>query len=507
MKKRRKTITKSIVFFLGILFTVSLFPQIAEADYVTDTLTVKVGYSGMDLYEYVEVGTYHWSDLYGSLPIYEVPYSYFQDKAFNKYNAIVDSGRGFYVLDLLNYLGIYYDDIYNLQFYVNDHQGIQASFDKGALFQERYYFNDLPGHRVVYLDENTWGITGFDFSDAWTDCYPVEPMLAIEDNWASFSEEFEHIGPDFSLANPSCRFRLLFGQTEPTEQLTNLSAKFVSCVYITLAGAPVYGEMGELDGKLGSHTVEMTVSVNNIDIRNALSELMTLTSSDENVLVIRGVTVTPDDVYGDLATVTIDYDIVGQGQASISAGIGSTGSYMTSSETVTAEEPAEEPPGDTSPEDEKSPGGKQAENKADSRRPDPGSGSANPAGSRSTTAQRTGEQAALTGANVLDPAAGLSAAGSTTGVFSLSREAMERIEGQKSSRPQIAAIEDITQVRAEDRSEEKKEAERRRLLWTGLGCAVIAAAGTFSQEAVFKRRLKYSRKRKTIRGKQKYAVS
>ena len=283
----------------------------------------------MELSEYAEVGTWHWSELYETLPIYEIAYSYFQKESETQYNAIVDSGRGFLISDLLDWVNIYTDDIYNLQFYVNDHHGIQAAFDYDSLFSERYYFNDLPGHREIIRDKLTWAVTGYDFEDAWSDCEQVEPMLAIEDNWATFTQEVEHIAPDFEQANPMNRFRLLFGQTEPTEQLTSKSAKYVSCIYVTLYGQPVYHDPSkpreplELNMDLGSHSVRMTVSVDNPYLLASLPEQLNLTSSDENVIQITGWDYEFDEDYSDLAYVTIYYETVGEGPVTINTGFGS----------------------------------------------------------------------------------------------------------------------------------------------------------------------------------------
>jgi hypothetical protein len=226
------------------------------------------------------------------------------------------------VSDLLDYAGVYYGDVYNLQFYVTDHNGIQAALDRDTLFARRYYFDDLPFHLERYYDEETGELTGYGYDEAWNYAYSVEPMLAIEDNWVAFSQEFEHIGPNFESMSASNRFRLLFGQSSPTETMTSSSAKYVSCIYVTLYGAPEIGEMPELDNSLGSHEVTARVRVDNMDLRDALSEYMRLNSTDESVLRINGITVTPVAGYSDLADVRISYEIVGEGSASITADFG-----------------------------------------------------------------------------------------------------------------------------------------------------------------------------------------
>ncbi|MGN0293705.1 MAG: hypothetical protein ACI4D3_06855 [Lachnospiraceae bacterium] len=323
-------------------FSFLVVPLQVKSDSVTDTLSVCVGYYGMDLTDYVTVRTYHWSELEQALPIYEEAYSYFSSGTFdNEYTAIVDAAHGFLISDLLSYSDIYYGDIYNILFYVVDAQGIWTAFDRDSLFKTRYYFNDLAGHRtIIYgtrLQQVQKGdeivteevpdytkIEGYTFEQAWNDCKEVEPMLTLEDNWASFNEEFEHIGPDFSYMSTGSRFRLLFGQTEPTECMTRESAKYVSRVYITLNGVPSIGETPEdFDGSLGSHEVTLTIKdVYNKDMRDMLSEYLDLQSTNEEVLRIDKIKIEASE-YSDVANVTISYSIIGEGEASLTAGIGS----------------------------------------------------------------------------------------------------------------------------------------------------------------------------------------
>jgi len=297
----------------------------------TDWIGVKVGYATMSLDEYIEAGDWHISDIEALLPVYEEAYSFFQSPGSDGYDqvtgetykAIVDSAHGFYLSDLLNLARIYPGDIYNLKFYTDDVKGIRSAFDYSSLFATRYYFENLPSHRRIIYDPilNTI-ITGYDFSEAWNYAKAVSPMMAIEDNWVYFTQDSENAEPDFTIQSTASRFRLLFGQTTPLESLTGKSDYQVRWVYVTLYGSPEIGEMPELDGELGSHTVEMTISAYNEDIRDALEDYMQLYSSDDTVLVIDHFDVIASDLYSDQARVIIYYDIIGEGEASISAGFG-----------------------------------------------------------------------------------------------------------------------------------------------------------------------------------------
>ncbi len=536
-----------IVFVLCVLMAPSAMIT-AHADVATDSLTVKVGYTGMELSEYVEVGSYSWRELANNMPLHKVAYSYFQSKSKTKYTAIVDSAQGFYISDLLSYANIYYGDIKNLKFYVEDHKGIRTSFDRGALFQTRYYYEDLAGNRTVVYDTRTETkevtetihhdaeyktepyteietihhdaeydeegnliaeeydeqkevektrqvlvkeaydevvtktvteevpdkskVIEYTFEKAKKHAQAVQPMLAIEDNWAQFNEEFEHIGHDFSSMNAGNRFRLLFGQTSPTESLTSRSDKYVSCVYVTLDGQPTIGEMGGLNGSYGSHTVSMTVSADNTDIRNALSKLMNINSTNTDVLVVTGIEVTPDSRYSNLATVTVSYDIVGEGEASITAGVGQNAVAKLTSESVVGEQAPDSKMGST--------GGKQkskdtVDKKVAKQSPESKKESAN----NGTVKQEKGQKAQK---EQKKAAAQVAQRGTT---FRISDEAAAQFDSALQAQTVTAATEDITEVTEEDNTEKEKEKQRKVLILTALGCLGVGFGGAAFEKISF----------------------
>lgn len=490
MKKRLWTIRTAAILTAALLVFL-LVPVPARADAVTDYLAVAVGYEGMELSEYVVVGDYHWSELAGALPIYEEAYSYYNGGSSDgtQFNAIVDSARGFLLMDLLEYAGIYYGDIRNLQFYVVDHAGIQAAFDRDYLFQTRYYFEDYNGHLYREYDDD-FNVISVDSSECWDYCVSVEPMMALEDNWVSFSEEFEHALPDFDNASAASRFRLLFGQTYPEETLTSSSAKFVRTIYVTLVGQPQFGEMPELDGSYGSHEVTFTASVNT-DMRDVLSEFLKLQSTDESVLVITGITVTPDSFYSDLVDITVGYDIVGEGSASITASFASSGIQVASTAAVNGEpEPQEEPepePKDD-PSNQGSGGGSGSEQGSQAKETKPG-------GTGTADKKDTGVTAQASVKEEGKPAETLAAGEASevrkAGVYKLDKEVGEALKG--GSRPEevtLAPAETITQVLIEDNTEEKEARARMLLICTGAGAAGLVAAGGIWESLSFSRRLK-----------------
>ena len=313
----------------ALLLLLSLAAPGLAAGQVTDTLTVKVGYFGMETEQYAEVGTYHWSELSQNLPIVENAYSFFRSGTDGVYRTVIDSARGFSISDLMDYVNINIQDIQSIQFYTKDQEiGYFTSFTNAELFETpRYYFNDLSSHiEPVYNDAGEVVEYNAD---------------SLEDSWATYELGTEHTAPNYESMGTGNRFRLLFGQAYPTEVRTNQSAKYTHTLFVTLNGTPPVPELPELDGTIGSHTIQFDMSLSNGTLREALAQLLNISSSDSSVLEIKSVTVTPSSEYVDLATVTVTYEVHKEGAASLSIGLG--GAPVTSSPTITTHDPTPTP--------------------------------------------------------------------------------------------------------------------------------------------------------------------
>ena len=86
---------RKMSFLVAGLLCLSLCLGAEAAGTVTDTLTVRVGYYGMEQDRYVEVATYHWSELYDALPLHYEAYSFFRSTDDGTYNTVIDSAYGF----------------------------------------------------------------------------------------------------------------------------------------------------------------------------------------------------------------------------------------------------------------------------------------------------------------------------------------------------------------------------------------------------------------------------
>ena len=143
MMHRKKLLTRLLLLAaLLTALTVSV-----QADAVTDTIGVYIGYFGWSEDQYVEKATYHWTQLDdwygGALDTHEVVYSY-----YNGSRTYLALGRGFYIRDLLEYAGVDLNSIASIDFFTKDHSnGAYRSFTKKALFDSpRYYFPYLAAN-------------------------------------------------------------------------------------------------------------------------------------------------------------------------------------------------------------------------------------------------------------------------------------------------------------------------------------------------------------------------
>jgi hypothetical protein len=274
----------------------SAFPSGVFADSVTDTLSVYVGYYGGPYYE---KSTYHWTeldDLYGgALDSYEVAYSYTSGS-----RTVIDSARGFYLADFLQFAGVDLNSIATLDFYTKDHtSGAYRSFTKYAMLDApRYYFPNLG------VDPETETLAPRAGGSLWDGAEQVETMMALEDNW-----EWDAEGTNFSNPGTSSRFRLLFGQLDPNEAMTSASAKYVYAIYVTFSGMPILtAEEPDMPIKVGSdYRVTVNIAAEDSLLDAYVRDNLVWSSNNTDVIEV--------DLYGKLR-------VKKRGEAVISVGFG-----------------------------------------------------------------------------------------------------------------------------------------------------------------------------------------
>ena len=289
----------------------------AQADAVTDTIGVYIGYFGWSEDQYVEKATYHWTELDdwygGKLDTHEVVYSY-----YNGSRTYLARGRGFYVRDLLEYAGVDLNSIASIDFFTKDHSnGAYRSFTKKALFDTpRYYFPYLAANEET---GELYSADGGD--DLWVGAQQVEAMLALEDytQWDAVGVDFEALS-DSSLYSTGSRFHLFFGQASPQEKGTSSAAKYVYKILVTFAGAPVLStDETDLSLTVGSdHALHVSVSAEDVLLDDYVSGHIVWSSSDESIVrVDENGNLTP--VSDGTATVTASY---GSSKTSVTVRVG-----------------------------------------------------------------------------------------------------------------------------------------------------------------------------------------
>ena len=368
-----------------------------DAETVTDTLAIKIGYWGMDESDYVTKAEFHWTELqamYGDaddLP--EIPYTYFQGKEDGSYKIVVASAKGVLLEDVLNYAGVNISDVKNISFYTNDYSaGAFVSFTPYQLLEEpRYYYDNLAAH--INNEYNDLGVlTGYEIDPSAEDAREQVPtMLALESNWSVFEAGTPNTNPSFSGLSTSSRFRLLFGQNAPDEtNMTSKSAKYVHTIALTIPGTPeVKGGNGNYAGKImlsqkvGTHTVQFDVASDEAMLDSIMDKLV-WTSTDETVLRIDDVRMGRSAEYDDAVTVQIDYTVLKEGNAGIN------GNYMgmdLSGSVIETDENAPEDAGDQPDQEKEKTAGDQKK---------PSSGKQGNGGSASGTAGNGNKRYSLT---------------------------------------------------------------------------------------------------------------
>lgn len=308
----------ALVVLFGLLFSAN--PGTAGADsgsqgVPADSLTIKVGYFGGPFYA---KKVYSVSDLEAMTQV-EQAYTYID----NMPAVVIDSGKGVKLADLLADAGIDVHSIEQFYFYATDvKHGWYEDLDKPYLLDTaRYYYPNLPAH---------WDYgTQLSLPGATSGAIKVDTIIAYQDNWQRFA-----IAPDFSVHETSTRFRLLFGQTDPSTRTASRSVSWVHEIDVLLGGAPPSGVILNQDLakiKVGS-TLQLMATVTPGD---ATDKSVTWTSSDPGVAKVNSdglvtvvgpgtATITVNTVVGNqTATCTINGPALNNGgQGTAGAGTG-----------------------------------------------------------------------------------------------------------------------------------------------------------------------------------------
>ena len=540
-KKLIAKILIGLIVFSGLsFFGLSLS---TKAEIATDDLKVYVGYMGLEHSDYYLAGDFTWQEMYKNIDYNYVSYSYFNGSSEDNYfdhNIIVCSAGGWYIKDILAYANIHFADVDNIQFYVEDAKSIWVAFDKTSLFKTRYYFPDMAESRETLRDD-TGSIYGYSFDGCWGTEVEVEPMLAYESSWNKYGPEWADSPENYENMSASDRFRLLFGQTEPTESMTHDSAQYVSAIYVRLNGTPSFTkgldkngnytdqQQIEMNSELGSHTVTAYVETGTNDVSGSISTAIldelesqiTYSSTDEKVMTITGVEYEPVEGYSDLVAVKISYDVIGKGKASITADFGaiqnSDGSAKqtvnfgdsvygenSSVDTDKAQKETEEEKTTDKEKTTKEKTDKEKETKATSEASnDTGggthisgddsennNGNSNDGNNSATGNLGNGTESETEQIAMVDDGAEVKSSKST-GIYTISNDTKEKLDALgKAASTVLESDTDVKEVEVNDSTEQNENKQKMLLLLVGLGAVCVAAIGGAWQVVSYKARLK-----------------
>lgn len=310
---------RHVSFFVAALFTMltlTLAPAHALDDdefggYASDTLSIQVGYPGGPYYE---KRLYTLSELEGMDVVYE-DYTFID----NMPSVIIDHVKGVRLADIIDGAGIELGAVNRFHFWIQDKkESSYVTFSKASLIDTpRYCFYSLPDN--------------FDYDEgegneyAGSDAQQVDTVMALADDW-NRTIAGATFGSDFLNLNANTRFRLIFGQREPTARTASQSAKWVYAITAELSGTPTITlNVSEVALEAGS-VLPLVATVTAADPLVAELEPVMWTSSDERVAAVDekgsvtaqavGSTVITAEFHGVLATAVVNVTAAAAGEAS-----------------------------------------------------------------------------------------------------------------------------------------------------------------------------------------------
>lgn len=277
MKARR--MKRGFCFTVAALFLVLALtapPAYALDDdefggYASETLSIQVGYPGGPYYE---KRLYTLSELQG-MDVVCADYTFVD----NMPSVIIDHVKGVRLSDIISGAGIELGAVNRFHFWIQDKKDSSyVTFSKASLIDTpRYCFYSLPDN--------------FDYDEgkgneyAGSDAQRVDTVMALADSW-NRTIAGATFGSDFMKLNTNTRFRLIFGQTEPSTRTASQSAKWVYAIVAELAGSPTIAlDVSELHLESGS-TSQLKATVTAADPIVAEREPVVWTSSDEKVATV-----------------------------------------------------------------------------------------------------------------------------------------------------------------------------------------------------------------------------
>ena len=260
IKKNRMIITMTAALLLCLWLAL---PAVSFA--ASGSLKICVGYAGGPFYEKKTFSAAEVENMGTERHVY----SYIDRSPA----VVLDCATGVRLSTVISSAGIDSASVKRFYFFAGD--GYDPDWESTAsnlLSTTRYYY---PGLLENYTPQNGAG------KNASRGAVAVPTMLAVTDDWSRYSvgENFTENWNDQKTAN---RFRLMFGQTAPSEAMADKSVKLINKVDVVLEGSPsIAADKDTITGKVGTKT-KINITVNAADSLVASQIKKNLKWSTEN---------------------------------------------------------------------------------------------------------------------------------------------------------------------------------------------------------------------------------
>ncbi len=270
--RRRKQLRVLLAFVLCLALAAAPAAALDDDEfsgYAADTLTIKVGYFGGPYYE---KAVFTLEELKAMDCVRPASYTFID----NMPAVGMAHVEGVRLSDLMDAAGIDLNSIQSFKFITLDGVGDVFRTKNSLIDTPRYCYYSLPDN---WDDEEQ---TANEYAALYAE--PVETMIAWAEDWKRFIEG-ANLYSDYEDLDESWRFRLIYGQTDPSEKTASESYYWIYEIDVVLGGAPTLTlDASVLEGEVGSVLrTEASVTADSAVLEN---EPVTWSSSDESVATV-----------------------------------------------------------------------------------------------------------------------------------------------------------------------------------------------------------------------------
>ncbi len=281
---KKKLISRIAVLALSlaaVLASITFFPSETKAG--NTTLTIKSRYFGFPAVTKAEIGLDELCSIGGGYSATFTTTTNGSGSGFLAYGQ----GRGATLYDILTYSGVNPELASRFNFIASDEHNSNTEYNAGTLWSQRFYFPDLS----KYFARNT-GISDPDGilspdelvnSVLWTNAVEVQTMIAAYEGFGRVADYSEFTGWDQTSDKA---FRLMFGQTSPSEKNASDFIYGIHTIIVTYDGSPEI-LADDVKFKVGEdQQLEVSVDSYEAEISQMVMDGLKFQSSDNSVVTV-----------------------------------------------------------------------------------------------------------------------------------------------------------------------------------------------------------------------------